>query len=191
MAFSILQRSVAHDPYYSDEARMRLAKASLTLFFSAMLAAAVAANTTVEQIYKVGAGGNIDLLKEHVQQLAELAQVEIDEKGLEPSVTSFRQAPWRRKANGLHLWGVTTDGVAWFDAGHPELEGLVVSEMSDLHGRSWPQLAVASADGSGAKVFEITFPHPEEKRAARGFHQCFMVKDTNRVLCAGGFLDDE
>jgi len=127
----------------------------------------------------------------HARTRVALAKVEIDARGVEAAMKAFRHAPWRRDANGMHLWGVTNAGLSWFDAGHPELEGLNVSEMSDLRGRNWARLAVASADGSGEKTFEITFPHPTFKSAARGLHNCFRVEESDRVLCAGAFLDPE
>ena len=145
----------------------------------------------VEALYAASAGDDIAKLRQQVEEFAELAKAEVDAKGIEAAKDQFRNAPWRRQANGLHLWGVTRTGVAWFDAGHPELERLVVSEMSDLNGLSWPQLALASADGSGEKTFEITFPHPVLKRAAKSLHQCFPIKDSDRVLCAGAFLDSK
>ncbi len=158
----------------------------ISCHFSAMAGAA-----TIEELHEMSAGNDVTQLTEHVRLLAQLAKTEIDAHGIEAVEDKFRETPWRRVANGLHLWGVTTRGVAWFDAGHPELEGLDVSEMSDLHGRSWSALAVASADGTGAEVFEITFPHPILKRAARGLHNCFRIRESDRVLCAGAFLDSE
>lgn len=152
---------------------------------------AIAGAATIEELHEMSAGNDFARLTEQVRLLAELAQSEIETHRVEAVTDKFRKKPWRRIANGLHLWGVTSNGVAWFDAGHPELEGLDVSEMSDLHGRNWSALAVASADGTGSEVFEITFPHPVLKRAARGLHTCFRIKETDRVLCAGAFLDSE
>jgi len=155
------------------------------------LANAPANAVTIGELHEKTAGNDLSKLEKQVSQLAALARTEIDATGIEAVRGDFRKAPWRRGANGLHLWGVTTDGVAWFDAGHPELEGLNVSEMSDQHGRNWADLAIASADGTGEAIFELTFPHPVQKHAARGLHKCFRIADSDRVLCAGAFLDGE
>ena len=169
---------------------MSIRKTVLTVMLAGLASVAARAET-LEALYQSSAGNDMGKLRQQVEVLAQLAQAEIDAQGIETAKTAFRNAPWRRNANGLHLWGVTRTGVAWFDAGHPELERLVVSEMSDLNGLSWPQLALASADGSGEKTFEIIFPHPVLKRAAKSLHQCFPIKDSDRVLCAGAFLDNE
>lgn len=169
---------------------MSIRKTILTVVLAGLVSVAARAET-LEALYQSSAGNDMGKLRQQVEVLARLAKAEIDVQGIEAAKTAFRNAPWRRDANGLHLWGVTHAGVAWFDAGHPELERLVVSEMSDLNGLSWPQLALASADGSGEKTFEITFPHPVRKRAAKSLHQCFPIKDSDRVLCAGAFLDNE
>jgi hypothetical protein len=169
---------------------MNIRKTVLTVMLAGLASVAARADT-LETLYQSSAGNDMGKLRQQVEVLAQLAKAEIDVQGIEAAKTAFRNAPWRRDANGLHLWGVTHAGVAWFDAGHPELERLVVSEMSDLNGLSWPQLALASADGSGEKTFEIIFPHPVLKRAAKSLHQCFPIKDSDRVLCAGAFLDNE
>ena len=155
------------------------------------LASVGARASTIETLYQSSAGTDMGKLKQQVEELATLAKAEIDAHGLEAAKTVFRNPPWRRDANGLHLWGVSSTGVAWFHAGHPELERLVVSEMSDLNGLSWSQLALASANRSGEKTFEITFPHPVLKRAAKSLHQCFPIKNSDRVLCAGAYVDSE
>jgi hypothetical protein len=169
---------------------MSIRKAILSVAFGGLAIAAAHAGT-IEQLHEMSAGHDMAELRKQVERLARLAKAEIKARGVEAAMKAFRHAPWRRDANGLHLWGVTNAGLSWFDAGHPELEGLNVSEMSDLHGRKWARLAVASADGSGEKTFEITFPHPTFKSAARGLHNCFRVKKSDRVLCAGAFLDPE
>ena len=33
----------------------------------------------------------------------------------------FKKKPWKRNANGLHVWGVTVSGMSWYDVGHPDL----------------------------------------------------------------------
>jgi hypothetical protein len=169
---------------------MRMTSAILMIILAA-LANAPAHADSIKTLHETTAGNNIGMLRSHVEEMARLAKAEIEAKGADAAMKSFRSPPWRRDANGLHLWGVTTEGLSWFDAGHPELEGLDVSEMSDMHGRNWAQLAVSSADGTGDKTFEITFPHPTRKTAARGLHNCFFIKDSDRILCAGAFLDGE
>lgn len=169
---------------------MTIRKTVLAVMLAGLASVAARADT-IEKLYESSAGNDMDKLRQQVEELAQLAKAEIGAQGIEAAKTAFRKAPWRRDANELHLWGVTSTGIAWFHAGHPELERLVVSEMSDLNGLSWPQLALASANGSGAKTFEITFPHPVRKIAARSLHQCFPVKASDRVLCAGAFLDSE
>jgi hypothetical protein len=42
--------------------------------------------------------------------------------------------------------------------------------MTDIEGRNWWELAVASATGSGAKNFTIVYPHPKTGQAATGYH---------------------
>jgi hypothetical protein len=170
--------------------RMTIRKTVLAVMLAGLASVAARANT-IEALYQSSAGNDMGKLRQQVEELAQLAKAEIDAHGIEAAKTVFRNAPWRRHANGLHLWGVSSTGIAWFDAGHPELERLVVSEMSDLNGLSWPQLALASANGSGEKTFEITFPHPVLKRAAKSLHQCFPIKDSDRVLCAGAYMDSE
>jgi hypothetical protein len=135
------------------------------------------------------AGADLDLVRGDVVELADLARRHIDEAGLETALKDFLSAPWKRPANGLHLWGVTTDGVSWFDTGHPELIGIDVSNITDIEGRFWTQLAEASARGTGDKVFLLLFPHPRTARSAVGYHTCFMLGDGERILCAGAFED--
>ncbi len=169
---------------------MTIGKTILAILFASL--ASTAANAgTVEKLYQTSAGHDLVKLRAQVEEMAHLAKAEVEAHGVDEATKAFRKSPWHRAANGLHIWGVTTQGISWFDAGHPELEGLNVSEMSDMHGRNWAQLALASADGSGDKTFEITFPHPTLKTAARGLHNCFKVKSSDRVLCAGAFLDGE
>ena len=79
--------------------------------------------------------------------------------------------------------------MSWFDAGHPDVVGLRVSGMTDLEGRDWSRLAIESAQGSGERVFMLVYPHPQTMTAARSFHQCFLLADHQRVLCAGAFGD--
>ena len=153
--------------------------------FLAGTASAVSPVTLDQQSAK----NDLQLLSAHVQDLARFAREHIEDVGLAAALKEFVDQPWKRSANGLHLWGVTTSGISWFDAGHPELVGLDVSAMSDLEGRLWAQMAVASATGSGEAQFQLLFPHPITSRAAKGLHSCFMLADGQRVLCAGAFLD--
>lgn len=155
------------------------------------MACATAEAGPVDELHAAAAGNDMDKLRMQVEQLAVLAKAEIAAKGVHRALGSFRSPPWKREANGLHMWGVNKDGLSWFDAGHPELEGLNVSEMSDMQGRNWSRLAIDSAAGTGEKFFEITFPHPVLKHAATGVHTCFPVENSERVLCAGAFLDGE
>lgn len=169
---------------------MDTGKRLLALVVAGMMTGAAHASP-VEEIYAQPAGRDMEKLRSQVQRLAELAKAEISASGVDTAIRAFRNPPWKREANGLHLWGVTQQGISWFDAGHPELEGLNVSEMSDLQGRNWAQLALNSANGSGEKTFEIIFPHPTLKSGARGVHYCFQVERSDRVLCAGAFQDGE
>ncbi|WP_067333447.1 hypothetical protein [Stappia indica] len=135
------------------------------------------------------AGGDLELVRRDVVELAELARTHIGNKGLDTALKDFQSEPWVREANGLHLWGVTTKGVSWFDTGHPELIGIDVSNITDIEGRFWTQLAEASARSTGEKVFLLLFPHPKTARSAVGYHTCFMLEDDERILCAGAFED--
>lgn len=163
-----------------------------TLIVAALLtASSTQAFSSVLDIYKRSAGTDIEKIGQDVRDLSTLAAAHIDEVGLGVAIRDFQTKPWIREANGLHLWGVTVDGVHWFDAGHPEFVGLQVSEMSDILGRRWASTIIASATGTGPKRFEILFPHPQSGKAARGFHECFMLEDGQRALCAGAFQDIE
>ncbi|WP_249689684.1 hypothetical protein [Stappia sp. WLB 29] len=135
------------------------------------------------------AGSDLERVRGDVVELADLARRHIDEAGLDAALKDFQSPPWLREANGLHLWGVTTAGVSWFDTGHPELVGIDVSNITDIEGRFWTQLAEASARGTGDKVFLLLFPHPRTARSAVGYHTCFMLDDDERILCAGAFED--
>lgn len=162
-----------------------------TLALCLLAASAAVAEEAVERIYAAAAGADLEALRTHVEALSELAEARLARGDVEQALREFREAPWRRTANGLHLWGVTEDGLSWFDAGHPELEGLNTSEMTDIEGRSWARLAWDSATGAGASTFMIVFPHPESQRPARGLHRCFLLADDQRALCAGGFEDHD
>lgn len=157
----------------------------------AVAVASVLASSTyaggVDQLHARDAGADIALVAQDVAELRELAQRHLETVGLAQAILDFSAAPWKRQANGLHIWGVTRSGISWFDAGHPELVGLDVSQMSDLDGRMWASLAVQSA-ADGAR-FELLFPHPTTGRAATGVHSCFLLDDAQRVLCAGAFED--
>jgi hypothetical protein len=157
----------------------------------AVLANAPCHASTIDALYKTTAGSDVAKLRQQVAELARLVEAEIEAQGVDAAITAFRQPPWRRQANGFHIWGVTRTGVDWFDTAFPEFEGLVVSDMSDLNGRNAYKLALASADGSGEKAFETHFLHPVLKTAAKGVEQCFPLKDGRRIVCAGAFLDNE
>lgn len=158
------------------------------LVIFAMPGAAVAG---LLDLHSRSAGTNVDQIGKDVDELASLAKAHIDSVGLGTAMRDFQDNPWHREANGLHLWGVTVTGTHWFDAGHPEFVGLQVAEMSDIQGRYWAKMAVESATGEGPELFELLFPHPKSGKASRGFHQCFMLDDDQRVLCAGAFQDIE
>lgn len=164
---------------------------TLSFTFFLMLALPTMAVSGVLDVYARSSGTDLERIARDVEELAVLAEAHIDNVGLGHAVRDFQEDPWIRKANGLHLWGVTTTGTHWFDAGHPEFVGLQVNEMSDIQGRFWAKMAIDSATGEGPKRFEILFPHPRSGKAARGLHQCFMLNDGQRVLCAGAFQDIE
>lgn len=153
------------------------------------LAEPSAAFAGVLDIFGRDSGADLEGIGRDVSDLAVLAEAHIDNVGLGNAVRDFQERPWIREANGLHLWGVTVTGTHWFDAGHPEFVGLQVNEMSDIQGRHWAKMAIDSATGEGPKIFEILFPHPKSGKAARGLHQCFMLADEQRVLCAGAYQD--
>lgn len=161
---------------------------------AAVLAIALAGAASAESIHALhakDAGADFNELRAHVEELAALAEEHVAEVGLAQALEDFRSPPWRRVANGLHVWGVDRDGVSFFDAGHPEMEGVDMSEMSDIDGRSWFRLAWASAGGRGDEIFMIVFPHPETYQAARSLGRCFALDDDRRALCSGGFVDSE
>jgi len=146
---------------------------------------------TIAELHARSAGADLDRLREDVLALADLAEAHIADAGLVPALDAFEAVPWKRQANGLHIWGVTTGGISWYDVGHPDLVGIDVSNITDIEGRHWARLARASAQGTGEKVFGLVFPHPETNRSAQGLHTCFMLTDGERILCAGGFVDEE
>lgn len=164
---------------------MRTAYVALLL----LLTAPTAAISGALDIYARSSGTDLNKIGQDVSELAALAEMHIENVGLGNAIGDFQKAPWIREANGLHLWGVTVTGTHWFDAGHPEFVGLKVNEMSDIRGRYWAKMVIDSATGTGPKVFEILFPHPRSGKAARGLHQCFMLADGQRALCAGAFQD--
>lgn len=168
---------------------MKLRVASIALLFC--MAMPSLAFSGVLDIYGRSAGIDLKKIARDVDELARLAEAHIKNVGLGNAIRDFQDDPWIREANGLHLWGVTVTGTHWFDAGHPEFVGLQVSEMSDIQGRHWAKMAIDSANGDGRKLFEILFPHPRSGNAARGLHQCFMLADGQRALCAGAFQDVE
>jgi hypothetical protein len=143
----------------------------------------------VAHLFERAAGSDLSRVESDVEELAGLARAHLEAVGLGQAMVDFAAPPWRRHANGLHLWGVTRSGMSWFDAGHPDVVGLDVSGMTDIEGRNWWQLAIGSAEGSGAATFKLLFPHPESGRAALGMHTCFPLEDRQRVLCAGAFQD--
>lgn len=150
---------------------------------------AAAGSPTALEIGNADAKDDMIQLEQHVRNLRSLAQAHVADVGLAQALNDFKSHPWKRDANGLHVWGVTLSGMSWFDAGHPEIVGLDVSAMSDLEGRLWADLATLSALGSGDLIFRIVFPHPRTQQAATGLHGCFLLEDKERVLCAGGFED--
>ncbi len=156
----------------------------LSLFLS--ISGAVRADG-IEALHARSAGAEMAMLQRDVELLRDLAQSHIDTVGLVQALNDFMASPWSRDANGLHIWGVTKTGISWFDAGHPEVVGLDVSQMSDLEGRMWANLATQSAAKNS--VFTLLFPHPRTGQAAQGVHSCFMLADGQRVLCAGAFED--
>jgi hypothetical protein len=172
------------------------ASAPLKVVFLASLLAAVAFPAvgaaeigTIEDLQAGDAGSNLEELQKDVVRLAALARMHIKSDGLSVALEDFKQRPWKRQANGLHMWGVTASGMSWYDVGHPDLVGIDVSSITDIEGRYWARLAKESADGSGEKVFSLLFPHPETDLSARGLHTCFLLEDGQRILCAGGFED--
>ncbi len=160
------------------------------MLFSAS-AAQAGLSDEIAALHRERAGADMGVIRDHIGRLAVLARRRIAEIGLDQALDEFMKDPWRRTANGLHLWGVTRAGVSWFDAGHPELVGLDVSEMSDIEGRNWSRLAWESGAGTGARVFEILFPHPITLHSMHGLHECWLVGAGDRVLCAGAFEDSD
>jgi hypothetical protein len=156
-----------------------------------LLAMTTGAMSGVLDIYGRSAGRDLAMIERDVHELATAAEAHIENVGLGNAIMDFQKDPWVRSANGLHIWGVTVKGMSWFDVGHPELVGLQVTDMSDIEGRHWARMAADSATGAGPRVFEILYPHPRSGKAARGLHQCFMLADEQRVLCAGAFQDIE
>jgi hypothetical protein len=144
---------------------------------------------TIENLHASDSGSDLKELQKDVVRLATLARKHVGSVGLAEALGDFRNKPWKRKANGLHVWGVTVSGMSWYDVGHPDLVGIDVSNITDIEGRYWARLAKGSATGSGEKVFSLLFPHPETGLSARGLHTCFLLKDGQRILCAGGFED--
>jgi hypothetical protein len=167
---------------------MTLRTGFVALFLS--LASSAVAYAGVLDIYERSAGKDIEKITQDVSEFAVLAEAHIDNVGLGNAIRDFQKDPWIRDANALHLWGVTMTGTHWFDAGHPEFVGLQVSEMSDIEGKLWAEMAVASATGEGPKSFQILFPHPRTGKAARNVIQCFLLEDGERVLCASAFEDN-
>ena len=173
------------------ETRLFLVVLLGALLISAMVPASMAGATTrIEELHARSAGSKLTKLRVDVVALRDLARSHIALVGVTAAVRSFMRAPWRREANGLHIWGITMSGVSWFDAGHPELVGMDIASFTDIEGRVFARLARSSADGSGRKVFQLVFPHPLTGRSAKGLHSCFFLKDGNRILCAGGFEDE-
>lgn len=144
----------------------------------------------VTSLHARAAGSDLEALQRDVTDLAALARRHVQAVGLDAALADFGAAPWKRDANGLHLWGVTADGLSWFDAGHPDLVGANVNNITDIEGRFWASLAKQSADGTGEAVFSLLFLHPRTGRSARGLHTCFFLQDGQRILCAGAFQDD-
>lgn len=174
---------------------MRVFAPLRVVFFLVTLAGAAfpvvgnSASGTIKDLFEQDAGDDLDQLEADVVRLAALARTFIETEGLASALDNFKKKPWKRKANGLHIWGVTVSGMSWYDVGHPDLVGIDVSNITDIEGRYWARLARASADGSGQQVFSLLFPHPETGLSARGLHTCFLLKDGHRILCAGGFRD--
>ena len=155
----------------------------------ACVAVSAGAAPAVDDLFGHAAGDDLGAVQSDVEALALLAREHILAVGMRQALLDFAAPPWKRRANGLHLWGVTRSGMSWFDAGHPDLVGLDVSGMTDIEGRNWWQLALSSAERSGEVSFKLLFPHPESGRAAEGLHTCFALDDQQRILCAGAFED--
>jgi hypothetical protein len=102
----------------------------------------------VAHLFERAAGSDLSRVESDVEELAGLARAHLEAVGLGQAMVDFAAPPWRRHANGLHLWGVTRSGMSWFDAGHPDVVGLDVSGMTDIEGRNWWQLAIGSAEGN-------------------------------------------
>ena len=168
---------------------------TLRFIFATLLAlgglAGTPAHAGIDALQAGAAGTDGAAVRGDVQALAELARKHLRTVGLRQALEDFRSRPWQRDANALHLWGVTRSGMHWFDAGHPEIIGLDVSEMADIEGRVWFDMAIASAEGTGEAVFELLFPHPRHGRAARNLNRCFLLEDGERVLCAGAYVDNK
>jgi len=156
-----------------------------------LLVATDARAMTLAELAEADAKDDLVVLETHVTGLLELAYAHVEEVGLAKALADFDNAPWRRDANALHVWGVTLSGVHWYDAGHPELVGLNVTQMSDLEGVRWAELAVEAATGAGDPVFRIVYPHPSSLRAATGLQSCVLLKDGERALCTGAFEDPQ
>ena len=161
---------------------------------AAVVSLAIASPTaalTLDEIATADAKDDLGVLETHVTGLLELAVAHIAEVGLAQALADFDHYPWKRAANALHVWGVTMNGVHWYDAGHPQLVGLDVTQMSDLEGVRWAERAFEAADGSGDPVFRIVYPHPETHRAATGLQTCTLLDDGERALCTGAFEDPQ
>jgi hypothetical protein len=67
---------------------------------------------SIEELYQHSAGGDLQQVRRNVERLAELSSAHIAEKGLKQAIIDFQSAPWKRNANGLHIWGVTLNGMS-------------------------------------------------------------------------------
>lgn len=166
-------------------------KLKLPFVAALVLFATDAPALSLGELATADAKDDLAVLETHVTGLLELARAHVDAVGLAQALADFDHPPWRRDANALHVWGLTLSGVHWYDAGHPELVGLNVTQMSDLEGVRWAELAVEAATGIGEPVFRIVYPHPSTHRAATGLQSCVLLTDGERALCTGAFEDPQ
>lgn len=144
--------------------------------------------SNIEELNLKTAGDDLKLLEQHSRTLLDLAFEHIDEVGLDTALENFRQAPWKREGNLLHIWGITDAKVDWYDAGHTEYEGVSFDGVPDLNGDLFADTVLANAQKPGIPATSLYFPHPRTATPANGYIICKFLKD-DKYICTGGFED--
>jgi len=162
-------------------------KKIIILFLSVFFATHGVASD-INELHTQNSGSDLHKLEDESLKLLELAFEHIDRVGLGQALIDFRNSPWKREANQLHIWGMTDQKVDWYDAGHQEYEGISFDGVPDLNGLMFADEVLKHVHEEKPMITHMVFPHPVTTIPSDAMVVCKFLLD-DKHLCTGAFLE--